>query len=84
MEAMSKERTFKVLMYGNIYVDMTVLTDGIYGTVYPKLHDKAFTIQTLIDQITVVESKFKPDTFKQVFENLRKCTLVEVTLTPKK
>jgi acid stress-induced BolA-like protein IbaG/YrbA len=45
-----KNQKFKVLVYGNIFVDSNKLHQGIYNTLHPYLHDKSMTMEKLIVQ----------------------------------
>lgn len=75
---------FKVLTYGSVLVDESMLFQGIYSTTEPKLYDSETTIESLIEYREFVgkmlgQSKFPRFDFS--IENLKKCTLTKVMLT---
>ena len=78
---MNENTKFKVLMYGNIYVDMNLLDTGIYETNRPTLYFENTTIETIISGIKEVEMFTEIKWSDTYFENLKKCKLVPITIT---
>lgn len=78
---MELETEFKILMYCNEYVDVSMLQQGIYSTNKPNLYEKTTTIESLIESGKMMKliggETFLSDKY---FENLQKCELVECTL----
>ena len=74
---------FKVLKYGNIFVDSNYLTEGIYATSKPLLYSENDSIEDLIKyfQINYSDNDYFKKYLKNIIENLSKCKLVEVELT---
>ena len=78
---------FKVLKYGNIFVDISMLKEGIYATNIPQLYSERETIEEIIggyigfkdDELYFENEYFKRD-LDNLIENLSKCELVEVEL----
>lgn len=75
------EREFKVLMYAGAYVNLGFISKGIYASPTPVLYSKDTTMDSLIERINVsrdaLGSKFVSES---EIENIKKCTLVSVTL----
>lgn len=77
-----KETTFKALMHDGKYVDPTLLWNGIYNSPIPHIYGKDDTIKSLIGRAEMMKD-MTGDSFvsKFYFENLKKCQLVDVSLT---
>jgi len=81
---LTSENRFKVLMYCDGFVDENRLEQGLYSTNIPKLHSIDETIDNLIERVLSIRDingfSFVNETY---IENLKKCELVEITLTRK-
>lgn len=77
-------QTFKVLSFGNnIFVDELLLSKGLYSTDIPRLYSTFITMESLINRAEDLNANF-PDgglICEEYFDNLKRCKLVEVTLT---
>lgn len=77
-----QSENFKVLMYGNMYVDANMLVDGIYSSNKPFLYEEDVTIESVIQYSKQVVDEaglqILPDTY---FENLSLCKLVPVSIS---
>jgi hypothetical protein len=74
------EKTFKVLMVGNIIIDESQLRLGIYETGVPTLHSQWETIEGLIEKWEFFKEVIGKTTVGGVISNLGKCELKEVKL----
>ena len=71
---------FKVLMIGRAFVNERMLDKGIYQTTTPALHDPEFTIKDIIN----LWENYSAFTGKPVYDavdNIKKCMLVDITIT---
>lgn len=83
------KKKFKVLKYGNIFVDYSKLSEGIYGIEIPTLYNIDATIEEFINNSNIIFESIKWMSFDELveekqlikIENLSKCKLVEVELT---
>lgn len=77
-----KETTFKVLIHSGNYVDTNLLWNGIYVSSVPFLYSKDETIESLIERATWSKCMNGNDFLSESYaNNLKKCQLVEVSLT---
>lgn len=81
------KKKFKVLKYGNIFVDVSMLKEGIYATNIPQLYLQRETIEEIIggyigfkDDEAYFENEYFKRDLDNLLENLSKCKLVEVEL----
>ena len=75
---------FKVLTYCGQYVNEDVLHIGIYATLIPTLHQENETIDTIIQKWSIIKNMAGATWLsKNTIDNLKQCTLVDVTLTLK-
>ena len=70
-------------MHCGEYVNVSLLEKGIYSINQPQLYDKSTTIESLIERGKSMKL-FGGELFlsDKYFDNLQKCELVEVCLTP--
>lgn len=74
---------FKVLMHNGIYVNLSMLGNGIYATSIPSLFNFESTIELLIESGKKINTlKYAHHYPNAYFENLNKCELVEFSLIP--
>jgi hypothetical protein len=76
---------FRILNFGgfNEYIDETRLHNGIYITNKPILHEAEDTIEQMIDRWTASKDILGESfVMGETIENLKKCDLIEVELTP--
>ena len=78
---------FKVLKYGNIFIDVSLLKEGLYATNIPQLYSSNETIEELYasyigfrDDEAYFENEYFKIDLDNMLENILKCKLVEVTL----
>lgn len=81
------KNTFKVLKYGNVFIDVSLLKEGLYATNIPQLYSPNETIEELYASYVGFrddEAYFENEYFKRdldnILENILKCKLVKVTL----
>lgn len=76
------QTAFKVMMHGNIYVDVSLLYTGIYETNVPRLYSYYVTIESLISQCEdLLKNNFiDKDMFNAYKENISKCRLASAYL----
>lgn len=71
-------------MIGGVYVDINLLSQGIYTTSKPILLDRYDTIERMEERarkvVNMTGTQFVNEYY---FENLRKCTLVDFELIKK-
>lgn len=73
---------YKVLMCGNIFVNYSMLSKGIYEANKPMICDADDTMEELVNRSIKAISFLDSSMSQLVFlNNLRKCKLVTVTLT---
>lgn len=76
---------FKTIMYGHIFIDMRMLSKGLYEAQTPTLYPFETTKESLIESIKELKEQFGLEIpNKEYFENLNACELVEVNLTTQK
>lgn len=69
---------YKVLKYGNIFVDVNLLEKGIYATNIPSLYKEDETIENLTSRFKALSKALNiSDSY---FENLNQCSFVKVEL----
>ena len=73
-------RVYKILMYGDNFVDASQLTHGIYTTMVPTLYSKDTTIGSKIDAVKEMSAVFNENQIENYTKNILQCKLVEVTL----
>jgi hypothetical protein len=74
---------FKVLIHNGIYVNLSMLGNGIYATSIPSLFNFESTIESLIESGKKINTlKYAHHYPNAYFENLNKCELVEFSLIP--
>jgi hypothetical protein len=75
------ETEFKTLMHCGLYVDVNLLSKGIYTTSQPFIYPKETTIDGLIERGKQMKTmggiNFLPDVY---FENLKQCKLVPIAI----
>ena len=78
----NKNKRFKILVYGHIYVNISLLSKGIYETNIPHLYSSETTIELLIESYKNLEKNgyISSDIIKTSIENLSKCRLASVIL----
>ena len=70
---------FKILMFGQGYVDKTQLNHGIYASDTPELYPGEATIEELVQRAEQVQTGMRINLVNYI-ANLKKCTLVECDL----
>lgn len=72
---------FKVLVYNNEFVNELQLSNGIYTTNIPTLHNENETMETLISKLDLVIDAMPDILIKDSFySNFNKCELISITL----
>lgn len=76
-----KQQRFKVLMYDNIYVDISLLEKGIYESPSPYLYSIDETIESIQERARMINEKMNMELIsKRYFDNFKLCRLEKVNL----
>lgn len=77
----AKRDIFKTLVFANQYVDTRLLEKGIYPCTTPRLFDRDETMDSIIERlkwtVDINGKSFVPDSY---FENLKRCSLVDIVI----
>jgi len=75
-----ESKVYKILMYGDNFVDASQLTHGIYTTMVPTLYSKDTTIESKIIAVKERSAVFNENQIENYTKNIIQCEFIWITL----